>query len=295
MKPQFKVLITDLDNTLFDWVEVWFRSFDAMMRVLAQKSGVSREQLESEAREIHQLHHTSEYAFLIEELPSLRERHPNDDVVERYEEAIEAFRTARSESLRLYPKVAETLRELSHTGTLLVGYTESMAFYTNYRLRHLGLDSLLDFVYSPPDHAFPKGMTPEQIRRYSSHHYQLARTVHRHISAGETKPNPKVLLDIISEIGASAADSVYIGDSRIKDVTMAQSAGVTDVWAKYGKAQDRPEYELLRRVTHWHPADVAKEKALQDTDVKPSYTAERDFAQLTDFFSFEKFTALATG
>jgi hypothetical protein len=32
---------------------------------------------------------------------------------------------------------------------------------------------------------------------------------------------------------------------------MAQDAGVDDVWAEYGQAQSRPEYQPLRDVTHW--------------------------------------------
>src|SRR5271167_4741740 len=123
---EISVVITDLDNTLFDWVEIWFRSFTALVDRLVKDSGIEREQLLDEIRDIHQRHGTSEYAFLIEELPSLKALHPDDDLVQLYDGAIHDFRKARKASLRLFPGVIETLRKLKRQGVLIVGYTESM-------------------------------------------------------------------------------------------------------------------------------------------------------------------------
>ena len=35
------VLITDLDNTLFDWVDIWHASFEAMLSEISKISGIS--------------------------------------------------------------------------------------------------------------------------------------------------------------------------------------------------------------------------------------------------------------
>jgi phosphoglycolate phosphatase-like HAD superfamily hydrolase len=58
-RPPVSMLITDLDNTLWDWFEAWFRSFSAMLDRLSSKTGISKEQLENEIREVHQRHGTS--------------------------------------------------------------------------------------------------------------------------------------------------------------------------------------------------------------------------------------------
>jgi FMN phosphatase YigB (HAD superfamily) len=107
---KISVVITDLDNTLFDWVETWFRSFTALVDRLVIDSGVEREQLLDEIRDVHQRHGTSEYAFLIEELPSLKVLHPDDDLARLYDGAIHDFRKARKASLKLFPGVMETLQ-----------------------------------------------------------------------------------------------------------------------------------------------------------------------------------------
>jgi phosphoglycolate phosphatase-like HAD superfamily hydrolase len=198
--PRVSVLVTDLDNTLFDWLGIWYRSFSAMLDRLVADSGVPRSVLEAELREIHQRHGTPEYAFSIEELPSLRAKHPGEDPARLYEAAIAAFRNARREARQLYPTVLDTLHILKNRGCMVVAYTESMAFYAHRRMRHLGLDLLIDYVYSPADHDLPAGLTAESIRRYPPDAYRLRRTVHRHTPAGERKPSRWVLAEIVSSI-----------------------------------------------------------------------------------------------
>jgi beta-phosphoglucomutase-like phosphatase (HAD superfamily) len=184
----------------------------------------------------------------------------------------------------MYPGVLETLEELKDRGCLLVGYTESMAFYSNYRLRKLGLDRILDYVYYPADHDLPEGLTREQVRLYPQEHYLLRRTIARHTPKNERKPNKKVLLDIIEDIGATPGEVAYVGDSLIKDIVMAQQAGVADVWAKYGVANDRTEYELLRRVTHWSKDLVVQEAQISETQIRPSYVIATSFNEMKELF-----------
>ncbi|HEX8684644.1 MAG TPA: HAD hydrolase-like protein, partial [Ardenticatenaceae bacterium] len=98
-----------------------------------------------------------------------------------------------------------------------------------------------------------------------------------------------ILKEIIhdEEIGASVDQTIYIGDSLMKDVAMAQDAGVTDVYAKYGIAQHREEYELLRRVTHWTQEDVERERAIYArATVTPTHVLEESFAEVLDLFEF---------
>jgi phosphoglycolate phosphatase-like HAD superfamily hydrolase len=289
MKQKVTVVITDLDNTLFDWVGIWHKSFTAMLHRLVLESGLSEELLLQEFKVIHERYGTSEYAFSIEELPSLQKKYPDSDLVKRFEGPIQAFRDARKSALSLYPDVLETLEQLKDKECLLVGYTESMSFYSWYRMRHLGLDRILDYLYSPPDHELPAGICPKRIRYHAGDYYELRRTIHRHIPKGEAKPEPGVLLDIIRGVGGSPSETIYVGDSLMKDVAMANSASVTSIWAQYGVCQNREEYELLRKVTHWTDADVQREKKLRREHVKPTYTLEASFSEMLPLFDFGPF------
>src|ERR1700692_1247836 len=96
-------LITDLDNTLFDWVELWLNCFSAMLDEITKVSGVPRHELLPEIAAVHQKHGTSEYSFLIEELPSLQKVLKGRRATEVFAAAIESYRVQRRKHLHLFP------------------------------------------------------------------------------------------------------------------------------------------------------------------------------------------------
>lgn len=277
-----RVLITDVDNTLLDWQDLWYQTFSAMIGKVIEISRVAPETLYAECSVIHQKYGTSEYSRLLEELPSLQKLY-GDNVLKIMAPAIDTFRDVRRRVLQLYPTVMETLKALKVAGVVIAAYTESQAFYTNYRFRKLGLDGLIDYLYSPKDHSMPDD-TPG-TRYYAPDSYNLQKTIHRFTPEGEVKPNPDILLEIISELGASIEEVVYVGDNILRDVFMAQQAGVTDVHALYGVSQHKPEYELLRKVTHWTPEMVERERnALKPGGLVPTHVLDKNFAQILPLF-----------
>jgi phosphoglycolate phosphatase len=292
MKQRVSLAIFDLDNTLFDWVEMWYAMFSVKLAEVVRISGISEEVLKPEFHAIHQHHRTSEYPFAIQELPSLQRKHPGEDLGKLYDEAMHAYYRARKKTLALYPGARETLVTLQQKGVKLVAYTESMAFYSARRLRDLDLDLLLEVLYSPEDHQLPRNAKPEEIRRYPAEHYQLRKTIHHHTPKGELKPNPDVLRSILDDVGIPKERAIYVGDSKMKDIAMANVVGVTSIWAEYGVAQNRPEYKLLRDVTHWTAEDVAREKAIaegkgiSEIDLIPKFTLKTSLTGLLDLFEF---------
>ncbi|OAT16737.1 phosphoglycolate phosphatase [Buttiauxella noackiae ATCC 51607] len=281
------VLITDLDNTLFDWFTVWYESFNAMLNETSEISGVPVEKLKAEIRKIHQKHGTAEYAFVLEEIPSLISKYGNRDTINSaLDEAIHAYRSARKKHLTLYPTVMDTLTTLKEKGVLIIGYTESKEFYSNYRISKLGLDGIIDILFSPEDHEVPHGVITQQK-------YDLKITKNEHTPKGEIKPNPRILKDIIQSVNTLPENCVYIGDSEMKDIAMAQEAGVDDVFARYGTTHfiDNLEgYNLLRDVTHWTNDDVEREKKIKDENknTHANYTVDK-FSEILDIFSFMEY------
>src|SRR5690349_5386677 len=86
------VLITDLDNTLFDWVELWFQCFSPMLDSIVGISGIPREKLIPEIATVHQRHGTSEYSFLIDEVPSLQPLLKGRSATEIFADSIRIYR-----------------------------------------------------------------------------------------------------------------------------------------------------------------------------------------------------------
>lgn len=279
MRTRKTTLITDFDNTLYDWFHMWHASFSAMLTEIERISGIPRAQLLPEIRIVHQRYGTSEYAFLIEELPALRAKFPSQNLEVLFDDAIHAYRSVRKRSLRLYDGVRDTLIDLRSRGVLIIVYTESLAFYTNDRIRRLGLDDVIDFIYSPPDHELPQYITDHAQRKA----YRLEHAIHRYLKPGEIKPNPVVLLDIAGGCERHADECLYVGDSLMKDIAMAQDAGVMDVFAAYGSSAAREEYKLLQQVSHWKEATVQQEMTTTIRTVRPTHTIG-SFPEIAQFF-----------
>ena len=286
--PAPHVLVTDLDNTLWDWFRAWHASFDAMLDRLSEMSEVPRTTLEAEIKTVHQRRSTSEYSNLLNELPSLHTPGADLTPIERYDEAIHLGNSKRRSETELYPRVKDTLTELKRRGVTIVAYTESISYWTEWRIKHTQLDGVIDVLYSAPDHDLPSGTTFEDLRRPEHRpidDYGLKATVHKHVPREETKPNPQVLAAILADLDCDAADAIYVGDSLMKDVAMAQAAGVLDVHARYGEVQHTADYDLLRRVSHWPDVAVRRERDLiTQPTIFPTVVLDRGFYQLLEIF-----------
>ncbi|MCC3717076.1 HAD-IA family hydrolase [Rouxiella badensis] len=283
------VLITDLDNTLFDWFSVWHRSFSAMLNETSRISGISTDILKAQIKPIHQKNGTAEYAFVLEEIPALKEKYGDRDNINKvFDSAIHLYRSERKKYLSLYPSVLDTLKHLKNTGVMIIGYTESKEYYSNYRISKLGLDGIIDILFSPEDHSIPTGVEPQTS-------YKLNKTINRNTPPGELKPNPKILKDIIASVNATCDECVYIGDSEMKDISMAKEAGIDAVFAKYGTthfSSNVDDYKLLVDVTHWTDSEVAREKEIKEEykDIHADISINQ-FSELLSIFNFTRFNS----
>lgn len=260
-----------------------------MLARLELISGIPASVLEPEIRAVHQKRGTSEYSNLLNELPSLRSSDARTPLA-RFDEAIHEMNIARRANTNLYPRVMETLLSLRERGVTIVAYTESIAYWTEWRIKHTGLDGVVDILYSAPDHDLPKGMTFDDLRTLPPEEYGLKITDHRHVPKGSTKPNGGILRSILNDCHRTPEEAVYIGDSLMKDIVMAQRAGVPDVHAKYGEAQRLKEYALLRRLSHWPDRDVERERELAESatnEVRPTRVLTRGFWEILDIPEFQ--------
>ncbi|GGI42442.1 hypothetical protein GCM10010988_39050 [Cnuibacter physcomitrellae] len=283
-----RLLVVDLDDTLWYWFEPWYASFRALLGGLAGQSGLAEHELLPEIRQIHQKRGTSEYSWLVDELEVLRPAVPEGMTAREYfDPALHAQNSARLVHTGLREGVRESLESIRTAGTKIVAYTESLEFWTRWRILRTETDGLLDAYYSSPDHDAPLGLDPSALRRFSDDSYQLQVTEHRHVARGVLKPSSEVLSQIIADYGVSPEETVYVGDTLMKDIEMAQRVGVHDVWAKYGVNHADPRYGLLQSVSHWTDEMVRKEQD-ERPGVNPTATwvLERGFDELLGMFDF---------
>jgi phosphoglycolate phosphatase len=287
-KRQARLLVVDLDDTLWTWFDAWHSSFSEFLRVASELSGVSETELKRAIRPIHQRRGTSEYSWLIDELEVLRASvPPGSSPAEYFDPALHAQNRARKAATLLYPGVHDTLLQLRDNRTTVVAYTESLAFWTRWRIQHTGLEGLISELYSSPDHDTADGVDVDARRTLQTEDYHLGATEHRHVPRGVVKPNPEILRQILDDHGVPASEAVYVGDSLMKDVAMAQTVGATDAHAAYGVKTNDSRYGLLQDVSHWPDAVVAKEQDKSPgVHPTPTFTLRDGLADILDYVEF---------
>ena len=233
-------------------------------------------------KKIHQKHRTAEYNFslLLTEMKIFQEKYPKAKI----DELKHKFYKTKKDYLKLYPSVMETLIILKAQGCKIVAYTESQAFHTNDRIRKLGLDGIIEKVYSSGQHEMPDDFE----MYYEKDYYLLKKSEHIVLAHGHKKPDSTILNEIIAEYNYSKDEILYIGDSLIKDISMAKDIGIIDVHAAYGSSHNKVEYELLKKVTHWTDAEVKKESETTTKHIVPTYVLKASFSELLDKFDFNK-------
>ena len=274
------MLITDLDNTLYDWVSFFSRSFSALVQELSLLLHVDEERLLDEFKAIHQKYGNTEQPFAMLELPSVQNRFGNmdrGDLIKELERPAYAFNKTRKKHLKLYDSVNSTLTDLTQDGVRIVGYTEAIMENAFYRLYKLGIVNKFTRIYTLEGNYL--GHPDPERTAFLSPPKELIRIVPRI----ERKPNPELLLDICRSEGIEPDHTWYIGDSLVRDISMARSAGIKSIWAKYGTEYDPSLWSILVRVTHWTKEDVSREAELKKRfdKISPDYTINM-FGQVID-------------
>lgn len=275
---RIRLVITDLDNTLYDWVTFFARSFMAMADELAVVLDLPIDEIYRQFKAIHQHYGNSEQPFAVLELPSVRQRFPGADreeIMQALAGPLRAFNSARKKHLQLYSGVLESLQVLHGEGIVLVGHTEAVLANSYYRLNRLGVAPLYRRLYTLMD----KHPVDNDRPGFEFHLPDFLMPIPR----GERKPNPKLLLDICRREGVLPSEALYVGDSLTRDIGMAKEAGVRAVWARYGTRFDKGLWAVLVQITHWTDEDVAREEVLRHRydHVVPDDTID-SFAEVLD-------------
>ncbi len=282
-RPPIRIVITDLDNTLYDWVTFFAASFTEMIRVAAPIIGVDEDELLDDMRAVHQAHHNSEHPFALLEASCVKNRWPRSDRLDlkvELDDAFHAFNSMRKRTLHPYPGVVNGLKRLNELGIPIVGHTEATVPNAVFRLETLDLSKYLRKLYAIE----PTGLghpDPSASPLDSSLPIRL-------LSRAERKPDPRVVAEICAEFNLPPENALYIGDSISRDIGMALQAGATAVWASYGTRFSQASWDSLVRVTHWDATDVARATSARKRFAKAAPHAElaTSFEELFDHFHF---------
>lgn len=259
-----KLVITDLDDTLYSWIGFFIPAFYNMVQELSLLMNIPVEDLLQEYKTIHQEVGSVEYPFATLNLPSVKKKYQgltDEQVKMELNAAFHKFNSTRKKLLKLNPEVEDTLLFFYDNHIKVAAYTESAEENGFYRLKKLGIDHFFKEVY------------------VSDSSYQRPDTIpsspKTHIVHGK-KPNAAVLKEICRDEKVDLSEAVYIGDSLSKDMLMAKQAGITSIWCDFPRDDVQELYSKLVAISHWKEEDFQLEQQYKnewkENGCKPDYT-----------------------
>lgn len=242
-----RLVVTDMDNTLYSWVDYVVPAVEAMVESVAVSTGLPRLKVVQSLKQVYTKYESNEYPFALQE-SSLFADFPEFGSFDKLviEPARMAFREARRKYLRPYRTVVETLEAIKARGVKVVALTDAPRNPAEQRAKRLGFDVSLAALFTMPAFQFPAGpdgaalVAPDILLKEERGDYRAACPVVE-LPRDFEKPDPRGLRRVLEDFGASPAETLVIGDSLKKDITVARELGCHDVWAEYGTYVS-PEY-----------------------------------------------------
>jgi phosphoglycolate phosphatase len=255
-----------------------------MIDVAVEILNVDRESLLTDIQLVHQKYGNSEHPFALLETNVVKNRFPGKNRAELatlLDPAFHAFNKKRKELLKLFPGVLETLQYIYKNGCKIVAYTEADVRNSMFRIESLGICKYISRLYAPMSQGLghPHGGKSYADESKNGFLWLLLKDYR--------KPNPKILEDIFVEFSLYPNKALYVGDSIIKDISMAKRAGTHAAWARYGTKYHKELWEKLVHITHWTKEDAAREFQLRnETKVVSPDVELNSFDEVTKHYLF---------
>jgi phosphoglycolate phosphatase len=259
--PRIRAVVTDLDNTLYPWVDYIVPSLEAMVDSLVATTALPRVRIVQALKAVYSKYESNEYPFAIQESGIFEPYEADFDSFNALvlRPARDAFVASREKYLRPYPGVRETLDALRARGLKVVGLTDAPRNAAELRLKHLKLDGHFDALYTMPGYPLPDNVDPEIRRREEAGHYR-SRTPVVELPREAEKPSAAGLARILADFRLAGPEVLYVGDNVKKDMPVAAACDATGVWAEYGtyvsgEYRERLAVISAKSVTRRHVAD----------------------------------------
>ena len=267
-----RLVVTDLDNTLYSWVGYVVFAIEAMLDSLELTTGLHRDRLLESLQEVYHHRGSIEYPFVLQEATIFQDRLAD---FERFADQVliparQAFAAQRRSLLKPYPTVVDTLEKVRALGIPVVGLSDASSFAATLRLRMLGLDRFLDALYAIEPYKLP---SPDRVERRILEKLEAGlyepETLKVHpLPLSAVKPSTEGFLRVCEDFGVKPEETVMVGDNLTKDMGVAQAVGALGLWAEYGT---KFEPDIRRRLEQYVPRSVLRRNApeFEGSDVRP--------------------------
>ena len=282
-KTPVKLIVTDIDNTISDFFNVWGKTTDKAVEQLAASRNIEKDVLYADIRD-----NVSGYArfhsisALVKEAPllSLEGKSPEEAArLEKHDaKLIYDIQKERTQGNKLYEGVVATVRKAKAAGTGFVLYTDAPISGAIERLADMKFPiDLIDGMVCRADHTteevdgkYQFKKAPMQVKgsKYDKYRSELVAKLGDKLvmnSSDMWKPNPKVMQGILDRHGAKAEETVMVGDN-IRSDGGAVRLGCAFAWQKEGAEVEPAVKEMYPKINEISTYSVGVAGHLQQLD-----------------------------
>lgn len=299
-KTSIKLIVTDIDNTIFDWVSYYSYSMVALFEKVETIINVPKAKLAEEARDIFTRHCSIEYPFVIQDMASVIAFY-GSDIDKMLTEAVEPGRKAflkRSENLLVpYPDVEETLKTIKkkYPDLPMVALTDAPRYIAMWKLNKLKVLPYFSAVYGLPDPRIPTDpdlgrvkVSPQillkHLQQYDFGFKGKIRILPEEYEKPGTRGLKTVLMDNdLDEPAEKRSQVLWIGDNLRKDIGLGQRVGVKSAWASYGTHLDP---EVMKILHTFSPIDNIHKNVSLPSNASTTPTPDIVLKQFSDILGF---------
>ncbi len=274
-----KLIVTDIDNTVFCWVSYYVKAFTLLLQKTSDTIGTPLEILSKECQDIFLKNGSIEYPFLIQELPSVI-KYYGSDFDKMMSEAVapgrDIFLQTGEKLLKPYEQVIETFSILrkKFPNTPIAALTDAPRYVAMWKLNKLGILNFFDAVYGLQDPRLPVDLANRKVKvddeilikhlRPSNFNYAgKIRTLPEEYEKPGVKGLKMILVDYeLDEDLKHRKEVLWIGDNLRKDVGLGNRLGLTTAWAKYGTNIEKNLLDQLK--TFSPPENIHKNVYLKE-------------------------------
>lgn len=231
------LLLTDLDNTLYNWVDFFAPSFRSMVHVINKETGFSEEEIISSFRSVYKEYDAIEYSLSVQSLELLGKL-PVEKINELSNLARKVYVRTGRKYLIPYIGVKETLNWAKSSGICIICVTNSPVHLALWKLRQMKLTS---YFY---------GLVARKTGDGKKRKKSLTRIKKLwELDIEELKPNPTAYTRVIDHLSVDPKNVFVVGDNFERDIKPALQIGAVGIWAKYGEISEQKNKDTIKKIT----------------------------------------------
>ncbi len=252
-----RLLITDLDNTLYNLIDYFGPSFRGMVHALSRETKIEEEILLNNFKQVFLKRESLEYGFAVQEL-EITKTLSKENIFTLIKLAQAVFKRARQKNLKPYEGVKETLEWLKSQGVLIVGMSNAPFYNAEIRIKQLFIDKYFYGLAAREDLHLPDDEFTIRINQNKENKkYESTKIVKKWVLKKEQlKPNTYGYSKIMEDLKVDPKNTYIIGDSILKDVQPAIEIGAKGIWAKYGEDCEKKNLDTVLSMTNWSKNEI---------------------------------------